>query len=119
MSFSEAVKSVFNKYATFSGRARRSEYWYFILLQIIVSIVFSLVWSFVNQNVGQILDGVWTLATLVPSLSVMWRRLHDIGKSGAWFFISLTGIGAIVLLVWLCKDSDAGENQYGPNPKAA
>lgn len=117
MSFGEAVKSVFSKYATFSGRARRSEYWYFVLLSVIVSVVFGILSRFIG-NIGTVLASIWSLAILVPTLAVIWRRLHDAGRSGAWYFIILVPlVGAIILLVFLCKDSQPGENRFGPNPK--
>lgn len=117
MSFGEAIKTVFSKYATFSGRARRSEYWYFILFTVIISAAIGVISTF-SRDVGTILTGVWELATLIPSLALVWRRLHDIGKSGAWYFIILVPlVGAIILLVFICKDSQPGSNQYGPNPK--
>ena len=118
MSFGEAIQSVFSKYATFSGRARRSEYWFFTLFAAIVSAVLSILGMFLGVF-GAILSGIWSLAILVPTLAVTWRRLHDIGKSGAFFFISLIPlVGSIILLVNVCKDSQPGDNQYGPNPKA-
>lgn len=117
MSFGEAIQSVFSKYATFSGRARRSEYWYFVLLTLIVSFVTGIL-SEILGNFGTTLAGLWELAVLVPTLAVVWRRLHDIGKSGGWYFIFLIPlVGWIILLVWLCRDSQPGDNQYGPNPK--
>ena len=117
MSFAEAVKSVFSKYATFSGRARRSEYWYFVLLTIIVSAVLSVLGAVIG-NIASLISGIWGLAILVPTLAVTWRRLHDIGKGGIWILIALVPlVGEIILLVFLCKDSQPGENQYGPNPK--
>ena len=66
-----------------------------------------------------IIYGLFSLAILVPSLAVAWRRLHDIGKSGAyWLFIFIPLVGWIFLLAWFVKDSDLGENRFGPNPKA-
>lgn len=118
MSLGEAVKSVFSQYAKFSGRARRSEYWYFALFQIIVGIVLGVVAMIISESLVTIIDGIWTLAVLLPSLAVTWRRLHDIGKSGAWYFIFLVPlVGWIILLVFLCKDSEPGDNRFGPNPK--
>ena len=117
MNVSEAVQRAFSQYATFSGRARRSEYWYFVLMTMIVEFVLSLL-SVVLGDLAVILSGIWGLAVLVPTLAVVWRRLHDIGKSGAWYFIFLVPlVGWIILLVFLCKDSQPGENQYGPSPK--
>ena len=118
MSLGEAVKSVFSKYAKFSGRARRSEYWYFVLCQLIVGIVIGVLALIVGETVATAIEGVWGLAILIPTLAVTWRRLHDIGKSGVWYFIFLVPVvGWIFLLVWLCKDSEPGDNRFGPNPK--
>ena len=116
MSFTEAIQTCFSKYATFEGRARRSEYWYFFLFSFIVTMVISVL---VNAlSLPSFISGLVSLALLVPGLAVAWRRLHDIGKSGAWYFLGLIPIiGTIILLIWLCKDSDPGENQFGPNPK--
>ena len=124
MSMKEAILNVLNNYANFSGRARRSEYWYFVLFYGIV--VFAL--STLSRIVGSEsilasiiagISGLFSLAILVPNLAVTWRRLHDIGKSGGFYFICLIPVvGTILLLVWLCRDSEPGENQYGPSPKA-
>jgi len=114
MNMKEAVVSVLSKYVDFSGRARRSEYWYFTLAYAIVSIIVGIIAKVTGLN---ILSTILSLAVLLPSLAVGARRLHDIGKSGWWLLINLTGIGAIVLLIWAVTDSQAGSNQYGPNPK--
>lgn len=160
MSFGEAIKSVFSKYATFSGRARRSEFWYFFLFNLLVSFVLNLIPHFT------IVSGLWALAILIPSLAVMVRRLHDIGKSGwtylyflipsllfigYWFYLIFQYIGAgynldeesvaaiitsnssaslitcilllvsliaaIIFIVLMARDSQPGENKWGPNPK--
>lgn len=117
MGFTDAVKSVFSKYATFSGRARRSEYWYFYLFVTLVELVLSVLSTFLGQ-LALGLSGIWALAILVPELAVLWRRLHDTGRSGAWAFIIFVPlVGWIILLVFLCRDSQPGDNQYGPNPK--
>lgn len=116
MSFVDAIKNVFSNYANFKDRARRSEYWYFCLFQIVVSGVLSAL----GQQIGifSVLGGLFSLAILVPSLAVTARRFHDIGKSGWWMLISLVPlVGAILCIIWMAKDSDPGENQYGPNPK--
>lgn len=118
MGFGEAVQSVFSKYATFSGRARRSEYWYFVLLQVIVTAVLNGLYSATESVAFSAILVLFDLALLVPSLAVCWRRLHDIGKSGGYyFFILIPLVGWILLLVWMCQDSQPGANQYGPNPK--
>ena len=118
MGFGEALQSVFSKYATFSGRARRSEYWYFFLFNVIINIVLNTLYVATNSTIFTALIGLYSLAALVPGLAVSWRRMHDIGKSGAYYcFILIPLVGAIILLVWMCKDSYPGINQYGPNPK--
>lgn len=115
MSFLEAVKSVFSQYVGFSGRARRSEYWYFVLFNIIVSVILNVIAQMADIS---FLPGIWSLAILLPSLAVCMRRLHDIGKSGWWVLLSLIPVvGQIILIIWYCKDSMPGDNQYGPNPK--
>ena len=113
---------VLKKYATFNGRARRKEYWYFALFNFIISIVLMVidgVTGTLNAEVGiGMLGGIYTLAILIPSIAVSIRRLHDTDRSGWWLLIVLIPfIGAIVLLVFTVLDSTPGENQFGPNPK--
>ncbi|MFC5468225.1 DUF805 domain-containing protein [Cohnella suwonensis] len=108
---------VLQNYAVFQGRARRKEYWMFVLVNVIISIVLGIVEAIVG--VDSLLSGLYSLAIIVPSLAVGARRLHDIGKSGWWQLIGLIPIiGLIILLIFYCTDS-VGDNQYGPNPKAA
>ena len=121
MGFMEAVKTCFSKYADFSGRARRKEYWYFVLFNCLVQVVLSVIGMIIfgtESSSSGILAGIYSLAALVPGLAVAWRRFHDVGKSGAFYFLGLIPfIGWILVLVFLCKDSEPGENQYGPSPK--
>lgn len=128
MGFTTAVKSCFSKYATFTGRARRSEYWFFVLFNILVEIVvyipgvlLVLTLSRPQMYIGfglLALMGIFALAVIIPGLAVIVRRLHDTGRSGWWYFISLVPfVGGIILLVFLCTDSQPGENKWGPNPK--
>ena len=123
MSFKEAVTHVFQNYATFSGRARRSEYWFFVLFNLIVATVIGILTSIVGEKLALVFSGIsglYSLGILIPSLAVCWRRLHDIGKSGALYFLVLIPlVGPIILLVWMCTDSELNDNMYGPNPKAA
>ena len=179
MNFGEAIKSVFNKYATFSGRARRSEYWFFYLFNVLVrmglgfvSMIFvfcytlfemaaksdfafpNYYWFFYGIIYGVV--GLWALAVFLPFMAVTVRRFHDIGKSGWWLlvmmlpgfvylcylacviynaavhdcepdmklFLIVTGLGILIgigffvwQIVWLVRDSEPGDNKYGPNPK--
>ncbi len=118
MSFSEAIKTVFSKYAVFTGRARRSEYWYFFLFNVIVSAVLSALAKAV-PFLG-FLSAVYALAALLPGIGVFVRRMHDVGRSGwSWLFGLIPLVGAILLLVWSATDSQPGDNKYGPNPKMA
>jgi uncharacterized membrane protein YhaH (DUF805 family) len=106
---------VLKNYVGFQGRARRKEYWMFVLFSVIVSIVLSIVDAIAGLN--SVLSLLYSLAVLLPSLAVGVRRLHDTGKSGWWLLISLIPlIGSIILLVFMCQDSQE-DNKYGPNPK--
>lgn len=116
MTFTQAIQSVFSQYATFSGRARRSEYWFFVLFNYVISAALGFLGRY--MFLFSILSGLYSLAVLIPSLAVTWRRLHDIGKGGGWYFMVLVPlVGWILLIIWLCRDSQPGENAYGPNPK--
>ena len=109
---------VLKKYVVFNGRAHRTEFWMFFLFNCIISIVLSIVESLIGLQ--SVLSGLYTLAVLLPSLGVMVRRLHDIGKPGLWILIGLIPIiGGIILIIFACKDSDPGDNEFGPNPKGA
>lgn len=108
--FLDAVKLFFKNYTNFRTRSRRSEYWW--------------VWLFctaVSALLGALLPEIaslWTLAVLIPNLALAVRRLHDIGKSGWWYLLLLVPlVGAIIILIWFCKDSAPEANQWGPNPK--
>ncbi len=113
---------VLKKYAVFSGRARREEFWMFTLFNIIfafIAIILDNVLGIAIKGVGYgPLYGLFVLAILIPSLAVSVRRLHDVGKSGWMILISLIPlIGSIWLLVLMATDSNIGKNEYGPNPK--
>lgn len=124
MSFGESVKTCFQKYVTFKGRARRSEYWWFCLLNFIVSIV-TLVLDYqmdtINIEVGLgALSGLYTLIVFLPGLAVSVRRLHDTGHSG-WLYLLLIIpiLGSLFLLYFFVSDSAPEENRYGKSPKYA
>jgi uncharacterized membrane protein YhaH (DUF805 family) len=124
MSFTAAVRSVFSQYAQFGGRARRSEYWWFVLFSILVGIVASILDSVLGTDFegsatsSGIISLIVNLALLLPSLAVGARRLHDTDRSGWWLLIALIPlIGAIVLIVFFVKDSTQGPNRFGPSPK--
>lgn len=117
MSLVDAVRTVLSKYANFSGRARRSEYWFWGLALLLAYFTAAVVGAVVN-SLGTLLTAVVFLGSFVPSLAVGTRRLHDTNRSGALLLLSLIPfIGSIILLVFTCSDSTPGENQYGPYPK--
>ncbi len=111
--------AVLKKYAVFNGRARRREYWMFTLVSALIAIVLSIIGAILGvKNIGRVLTSIYGLATIVPSIAVAVRRLHDTDRSGWWMFIPLIPIvGSIILFVYTVLDSQPGENKYGPNPK--
>ena len=109
-------------YAEFNGRARRSEYWYFVLFNLVISFVigftFGVIAGLLDMPALANLAYLWSLAMFIPGLAVSVRRLHDIGRSGWCLLLSLIPlVGAIILIIWYCTDSQPGANQYGSNPK--
>ena len=117
--FLDVVK---NKYATFEGRARRSEYWYYVLFYVLAIVALAIIDEItgtLSEEAGiGLLSGLFALATLVPTLAVTVRRLHDTDRSGWWVLINFIPIvGGIVLLVFTVMDSQPGANRFGPNPK--
>ena len=127
LSMGEAVASVFKNYANFKGRARRSEYWWFLVFNSLVVIFLNLIVqpiaasnteSIFMLGLVLLLYLAYLVGMIIPCWAVTVRRLHDIGKSGWWWLIALIPIvGSLVLLVWSCQDSDVCENKYGPSPK--
>jgi len=104
---------VLKKYAVFNGRAQRMEYWMFTLISTIIYIALTVGLGFISASLAGIVALVYQLAVLVPSIAVGIRRMHDIGRSGWWILFP------VVNLIFLCLDSQADENEYGPNPKKA
>lgn len=106
--FGKAIKLCFSKYADFNGRAPRAEYWWWTLFNFIVGITIGLI---------PIIGWLVVLGLFIPSLAVIWRRLHDIGKGGGWYFIGLIPlVGFIILLIFFCKEGEPHPNRFGPNP---
>ena len=119
MNFAQAISSGFRHYVTITGRASRSEYWYWVLFSVIGGIITAILDHAVfSESDLSPLNAIFNLICFLPSLTVGIRRLHDIGRTGWWVLIALTVIGIIVLIVWACQKSDAGPNQYGPEPGA-
>ena len=130
MNMKEAVTSVvIKKYATIEGRASRSEYWWFTLFTMLVSAALMILdralgWEFgepdaLGSRLG-VLDSIFSIATVVPTICVAARRLHDVNRSGWWMLISFTIIGLIPYFYWMVKkpeDNEEGrENKWGTNP---
>lgn len=119
MTFSEAVKTcLVEKYATFSGRATRSEFWFFCLFYFLLLFFVTLLMTVINETalIGFILALV--LGLIIPSWAVSFRRLHDTGRSGWWCLLSfIPYIGSFILLIIFCLKSD-NDNKYGPKPKS-
>ena len=145
MSFFEAVKTALSKYAVFSGRARRKEYWYFCLFNGLVGSIVGVLGALMQKPKAMtLLSMVYALAFLLPEIAVTVRRLHDTGHSGWWYLLRVAGLtlsqtanqllspenllipslmvlGALAIMlpvfVWVCTDSQPGTNRFGPNPK--
>lgn len=108
---------VLKKYAVFTGRARRKEFWMFVLFNLIIAVVLGIIENALGI-VGPSL--VYSLAVLVPGIAVSIRRLHDTGRSGWFILLGLIPIvGALILIFFYVQDSTPGSNEYGPNPKEA
>ncbi|HEY3115437.1 MAG TPA: DUF805 domain-containing protein [Chloroflexota bacterium] len=116
--FQTAIRTSFNKYATFTGRAARAEFWYFALFRLIVAIVAGILDNAIFRGASP-LGAITSLALLLPSLAVSVRRLHDLDKSGWWVLIGfIPVVGWIVLLIWNVNRGTVGPNQYGEDPLA-
>ena len=119
MGFTEAISSGFRNYVNFSGRAARSEYWFWTLFTIIVSIVTALIDLALFRDSGiSPLNSLASLAMFLPSLAVAARRLHDIDRTAWWLLLLLTGIGIIVLIIFYCLRGTSGPNRFGQDPLA-
>ena len=121
MTFNNAVKSFFAKYATFSGRSSRSEYWFAVLFCWIVGFCLGLIEAVTGAFPGyddSVLASIFQIGVMVPSLAVMARRMHDVNRSGWWYLLVFTIIGIIPVIYWLCKAGDPSGNRFGDNPLA-
>ena len=123
MTFQQAVQSAFRNYVKFDGRASRSEYWYFLLFVVLMAIAAALLEGLMGGERGGGLAGlvaiahlVFSLATILPSLGLGFRRLHDTDRSAWWLLINLTIIGGLVTLVFNCLPGTTGPNKYGADP---
>ena len=135
MDMKSAIVNVYTNYFGFTGRAARAEFWYFVLFTWIAYLLLSIVNSFVfGMNAADIdpanmdgmgmaslwgigiLGGLFWLASVIPSIAVSIRRLHDIGRTGWWLLLIFVPLGGFVLLYFYIKPSQPGANQYGPNP---
>jgi uncharacterized membrane protein YhaH (DUF805 family) len=119
MGIKEAISYCFRNYVGFNGRAARSEYWYwtlFVYLLLIVAWLIDMtVFGFNTTGVNP-MTVLASLATLLPTLAVSARRLHDIDRSGWWALLIFTVIGYIVLIYWACMRGSVGANRFGPDP---
>jgi uncharacterized membrane protein YhaH (DUF805 family) len=114
---------VLRKYAVFSGRARRKEYWFFLLFNLLIMFGLAFIdvaFGFYNEELGAgLLSGLYALAVLLPSLGVSIRRLHDTDRSGWWLLLLLVPlVGSIVLIIFFALDGTPGKNRFGDSPKA-
>ncbi len=120
MNFTQAITAGFQNYVNFTGRASRSEFWFWVLFAVLVSIAATLIdvvlFSDSEMSPVNTLAGV---ALLLPNLSVSVRRLHDIDRSGWWILLGLIPIvGWIIIIIWNCTKGTAGPNRFGPDPLA-
>lgn len=114
----------------FAGRSRRTEYWMFALIQILIGAVFYAFVMFMAQLSGEaamrvivplflLFFGIFCIVSFLVNLSLTIRRLHDTGKSGAWYLLVFVPFGSLILLIMMIQEGQKGDNQYGPDPKGA
>ena len=119
MGFGQSISTCMGKYATFSGRASRSEFWWFYLFVTLLSWGASIVGAVTmggDPMLQEILPIIVSLALLLPMLAATTRRLHDTGRTGWWQLLYLTIIGGILVLIWCAFDTKMESNKYGPIP---
>ena len=117
MNIQTSIKTCFNKYATFSGRASRSEYWFFVLFgilgAIITLIIDVMILGYSIESEYTPINSIFSLVLIIPSTAAACRRLHDVNKSGWWQLIAITIIGIIPLMIWLCSEGTKINNSHG------
>ncbi len=113
MEFPQAIESGFKNYFNFTGRASRSEFWYFQLFLVLAGFALTIIDAFAT---GGMLLSLWNLGIVIPSISICVRRFHDIGRTGWWILLPFTIIGIIPYIWMLCIKGDDQHNQFGPNP---
>ncbi len=117
MNFQSSIKTCFNKFAVFSGRASRSEFWFFVLFGflggIIAIIIDVMILGYPYEENGPI-NLIFSVAIIIPSIAVAARRLHDINKSGWWQLLWITIIGGILLIIWHATEGENKKNKFGP-----
>jgi uncharacterized membrane protein YhaH (DUF805 family) len=116
MGFGRAIATCFRKYAVFSGRASRSEYWFWVLFQILLMIVLVIVDAFTFRGAMNVFSTLAMLFLFLPGLAVAVRRLHDIDMSGWWVLISFIPLVGLLTLFWLCQRGTEGPNRFGMGP---
>ena len=119
MNFGQAIASGFKKYVDFTGRAARSEFWFWTLFAVLASIAGGAIDFVVFPDVlASPVQSIVGLVLLLPGIAVSVRRLHDLDRTGWWFLLTFTVIGLIVLIVWYCMRGTPGPNRFGPDPLA-
>ena len=117
MNFQTSIKTCFNKYAVFSGRASRSEYWFFVLFGLlggIISVIIDTMILGYSAEVNGPINLIFSVALILPSISVAARRLHDLDKSGWWQLLWFTIIGGILIIIWHATEGENKKNKFGP-----
>ena len=116
MDFQTSIKTCFNKYAVFSGRASRSEFWFFVLFGLLGGVISAIIDTMIlgySAEVNGPINLIFSVALILPSIAVTTRRLHDINKSGWWQLLWLTVIGGIVVIVWNATEGEKKKNKHG------